>query len=405
MPSGYRALRKIFIEPEAMVAAGMDFVNPTARVPTEFLVGTLGMKLEQELYMPDDMETGRLASYERSEVIARETTLPFEADANFNQFGHLLNMALGTVGTNGLYQPNQDGGIELNPYTFVYGDDQALFQSSAVLCRQLDISGTVGEVVRVNADLFGREVLPVIDPLPVMWASGVDYEVGDTIIIDPIGSGVAVYKALRTHTSVGGNVIDGAPDQVDSTAWRRYTVVGYNGVINTIPPVPGLLAGAVPGTVPDSFETIKMANCRVYEDPEWADVGSTQRTATLVDFNYRVMTGLTPLKFADNRIDFSEVSQAKRHVELEMTAGFTTDVSTNWYDYFLNQVPRVVELRFGGSNATKSLRLRVSGVITEYNELTEREGQDIVKLKWVSLLNQADPITTKRDYEVLFVGT
>ena len=44
--------------------------------------------------MPDDLETGRLASFERSAVISRDAKLPFESDANYEQLAYFLNMAV-----------------------------------------------------------------------------------------------------------------------------------------------------------------------------------------------------------------------------------------------------------------------------------------------------------------------
>ena len=60
MPAGIRALRQIHFGQESSTARGV------AVTPTAFVVGKLNMRLEQELFMPAEYETGKLASFERS---------------------------------------------------------------------------------------------------------------------------------------------------------------------------------------------------------------------------------------------------------------------------------------------------------------------------------------------------
>ena len=326
--SGVRALRKIQIGPEAV--ADRD----TGVTPGVFLIGTLGMKMEQELYMPDDLETGRLVSYERSEVIAQETSLPFESDANYLQLGHLLQMGFGMPTAANVYEPMAGSATLEEPtsYTFRYGDDKNVWESHYVLARMIEFSGQVGEVVRVKADLFGR--------------------------------------AMES--------------------------IGPNGFVSTVIP-------------PRDLESVKMATCKLYASATWGTVGNTgtEVPATLIDFNYRAMTGFEPVKFADGRYDFSEVAQKKRHVELDMTVGFN-DTSVGWFTSFApdvdvnpRQTRQVLGIHFEGVG-NRALNLQMSGVITEYNELTEREGQDIVKVKWISLYD--DAVAANRDMRISLVS-
>lgn len=317
--AGIRALRKIQFGTEATNAPG------TAVDATAFVVGTLGMKLEQELYMPDDLETGNLASFERSQVIAREATLPFESDATYEQLMYMLNMAVeipvitaasGNDPTIWTYAPNYTAANSLQTFTVEYGDDVQQWRAEFVSCRQLELSGQVGDVVKVNADLFGRQVMP-------------------------------------------------------AAAGSSFT--GFTANINPI-----------------SRETIKMGTAQLYVNDSWGNVGTTEAGATLVDFNWRFMTGLSPMKFADNQLYFTELAQAKRHVELDMTVALNSGTS-GWFTRFLEQTLTVMELRFTGTetiamanDSVKQLKLQTGGKITEFNELTEREGQDIVKVKLVS---------------------
>ena len=331
MASGLRALRKILV--------GQETTKGTAVTPTAFLVGTLGMRDQLELFMPDEYETGRLASYERSQIIAREATLPFEADANYEQLAYLLEMAVKQTEVGGVpavtdsryvntttnvttwtYTPNYTESNDPLSLTVQYGDDIQQFESAFVSCRNIEFSGQVGDIVKTSADLFGRTVTKI--------------------------------------ASFGATV------------------------------------------EPPDRESIKMGTSELYIDPTWAAVGTTAKTATLVDFSYKFNTGFSPMKYADNRLDFSDLAEAKRHVELDMTVGFN-DSAVELFDAYNDQSQVVVELRFTGSevsaNNNKSFKLQVGGNVTEFMELSEREGQDIVKVKLMSIFDD----TGDRDMSII----
>ena len=328
--SGLRALRQIQARVEA--TSGTELIPGSTNGIQ--LVGTLGMRMEQELYMPDDLETGRLASFERSAVIARETSLPFESDANYEQIEHFLRMAIRETGsTTRIFIPDYDSSNSYTSYTFVYGDDQYRWKSSYVLARQLELSGSVGEVVRISADLFGRQML---EHSPAFANIGV-----------PTLTAVKMAEAaLYVSASNSG--------QVTAAQWSN--IIGRN-------------------------DSVKVP-------------------ATLVDFNYRIATGLSPLKFADNRLDFSVISQAKRNVELDMTVGFNTTTKAWFNSLFANQQPAAFGIGFtGGGNAR--LGLNLNGFMTEFAELTEREGQDIVRLKVVSAYNPTASVASDMQVNVV----
>lgn len=330
MPAGTRALRRIQIGKEAAATRG------TAVIPTAMLIGKVNMKMEQELYMPEDMETGNLASFQRSEVLARETSLSYESDANYEQLPYMLQMAIRAAPTptgpapfefaytpNYTARPNQARLPE--SLTMRYGDEIQVWQSSYVSCRQLTLSGQVGDVVKVKADLFGREQT----------------------------------------------------------------------VVTTSPPfISGVLR-------PVSLEAVKMANCTLHYATSFAGLAlpASLMTATLVDFDWTFTTGYTPQKFADGRIDFSELGVAKRHVELSMTVAFNSDTK-DWYTQFRGQDKMYFEIRFDNGRTggvERGLQLRQACKLTEFNELTEREGQDIVKLKFVSEYDAASGVLKDMD--------
>ena len=54
-----------------------------------------------------------------------------------------------------------------------------------------------------------------LDTAPAAWAAGTDYEVGDYVL-----SSGDVYRCVRDHTALGGDVADGGPEQDDATGWE-----------------------------------------------------------------------------------------------------------------------------------------------------------------------------------------
>lgn len=335
MPAGFRGLRRIQI--------GTESVKGTAVAASAFWVGKLGMMLNQELYMPDDLETGIQSSYERSQVIARETSMPFESDATYEQLMYPLEMgvgsgaitdAMGTDPTIWTYAPSYIASANPRSFTLEYGDDVQAYASSYVGCRQLEMSGQVGDVVRVNADLFGRDM---------------------------------GQNAFSTDSS--GDAI-----------------------------------------VPPSRETVKMAHCKVYAADDWADLLTSPTASlvpgTLVDFNWRYMNGFSPVKFADGRLDFSEIAEAKRHVELDMTIAFNATTAGWWRTLYRQQNAYGFQLKFDGSGTgtalEKSLDLNTFGKMTEFGTLAEREGQNIVKVK---IMSEYDGTVDVRESSVVLRNT
>ena len=582
--AGLRALRRIQF--------GKELVPGTAVDATAFLVGKLGLKLEQEIYQPEDLETGRLASFERSIAIAREATLPFESDANYEQLMYFLSMAVNNFSndddrlTTGVpfdastiapytwtYRPNYTKRNDPLSFTVEYGDDIQAFYSTFVSCRQLEFSGQVGDVVKINADLFGQSVTKLsriginvtitnagsgYTSAPTVTFSdpptGTDVATGtavlnssgevDSVTITNAGSGytsaptvtfsdpptgtdVATGTVMFGFTSGGGIssiTVDMAGSGYTSAPTVAFTggggtgasaiaVLGDEVVSVTIVPGSGytsvptvtfsapssggvraigraiILNGTlesieiiVPGSgytsapsieitggggtgasataelsqevafirvtdpgsgytsvptvtftggggtgvmvvvgfdigvdpagftsgiaVPSELEPVLMGTAQLYSnmgidgysnlEEDYSEVAST-----LVDFNYRIMTGFNPMKYADNRLSYTNITEAKRHVELDMTVAFNREVNT-WFDRFINQDYGWYSLTFDGTGSN-SLALRVGGKITEYNELTEREGQNIVKLKIMSEYDSTDSV--ERDMEIILINS
>ena len=317
--AGFKAFRRIQI--------GAETTSGTAVAANKYLVGTLGMQLNQDIHMPDQWETGRLASFEQSDVLMRDAALPFDSDASYGDVPYLLEMSVeqGTATAPVAdtspailtYEPNYTSANNPRTFTVEYGDNVQAYESSYVACRQLEFSGQAGGVLSVKADLFGQ-------------------------------------------------------DMTEST---------FTSSIN-----------------PAIREIVKMSDADVYVNSAWADT-PTAVNNVLVDMNWRFMTGYAPQRYVDGTFTFTEISQAKRHVELDMTVAFN-NTTRDWFDdVYRPQVYRVFRIRFdngGSTTAQRYLHLEMGGYITQFATLTEREGQNIAKIKAVSAYN----ITATRDMRV-----
>ena len=586
MPGGLRALRQIFFGRENQLAR--DDQNARA-ITSVFVTGRLGMRMNQELYMPDDLETGRLASFERSIPVAREAALPFEADANYEQLAYFLGMAITggenvevigtksiasfTVGTgagagSGYTSPPEvrisggggsganaravissitgsavtgvtvdaggsgyisvptvsfsggggtgatatvtlgsgasaqvvtavnigaggsgytsaptvsfsggggsgatatatvtvsggtvtsiillDGGVgygsgvmvsliggggtgatataalatgtssyrwTYNPnyyesntpdsYTVEYGDNVQQYRTTYVSCRQLELSGQVGDVVQVRADLYGQDMKNITKNAIVrteITDSGSGYtgtpptvtvtknssqttEPTDEAKIVPIVSRAGLVTGLNIIRSGAGYV--GDPNIAIAGSGTGATAKAYLGDFTGVDPDDNDIE------VEQNIEPIRMGTARFYFNDAYdglEDSGS-RVNGTLVDFGWRLATGFNPMKYANNQLTFTDITEAKRHVELDMTValnpGQGDDITheavrsvgtRDWYEMFRNQTKFWLGLFFAGTNR-KGLWLKMGGKFTEFSEMSEREGQNIVKVKFVS---------------------
>ena len=323
--AGLRALRKIQLVKE--VTPGTQIPTATAR-----LIGTLGMQQTQKFYRPDDLETGRLSSYERSFVVGEQASLPFASDANYEQLGYLLGMSVigGIAGGSPTdskytrtYIPNLTSANSPDTYTFQYGDDIQAWLAGFCYSPDLDLSGSLDDTVKVKANIVGQNV------------------------------------RTGTFTSLSN---------------------------------PTVLTPVIVGTG------------KFYVNDTWAHMISNTSlvAATLVDFSYKITPGINPVKYIDGNIYFSERAEAKRHVEFEATLAFTTATAGYFANFIASsQTSKFIRLEFTGpligATAHDTLDLDGNFIFDEYPTLTEREGQNIVKLKMVS---EYDP-TSGNEWEII----
>ena len=328
MAAGIRAFRKIQIAKES--TPGTQVATATAQ-----LIGTLGMQNDQKYYRPDDQDDGSLSSFRRSFVTGEQASLPFESDANYEQLGYLLAMAVkgGVTPTgpvDGLYtwtfQPNLTALNSPDTFTIKYGDDIDRFISGFCFGTDIEFSGQLDDVVRVKSNLVGQNA-----------------------------------RQGATFTSLS---------------------------------VPTVLSPAIVGTG------------KLYVDSSWANLGNTVVPATLVDFNYKTVSkagsgGINPVKFIDGNIFFSDRTEAKRHVEIESTMAFTAGVA-GYFANYIAQSSKFIRLKFTGPlvgvTARAELDLDGNFVLDTYPTITERDGQDIVKLKWIGI---NDAAVSGNDWQII----
>ena len=317
--AGLKALRKIQLAIEGTGTPGTPVTTATAR-----LIGTLGMKMNQKYYRPNDLETGRLSDYERSIIVSTLAELPFNSDANYEQLAYLLNMAIKPGAKTGptdsqyvyAYDPSLTAANSPNTYTIQYGDDIQAFYSAFCFARSIELSGSLEDAVKVKADLVG------------------DY--------------------VRTGT--------------------------FTALSN-----------------PASLSPVVTQTGKLYIDSSWAGLGGTVQAATLVDFTWKLTEGVIPLKYANGDLFYSDRVEKKRHVELDMTLAFNSASYALWANFTASPQTKVwARLEFTGPligvTAHDVLTLDGAYIVDDFDTLSEREGQDIVKVK---LISQYDPTGTK----------
>lgn len=147
-------------------------------------------------------ERGSLAPQRRTVKIAEDLPLTFEGDLIFDSISYLLGMGIEAKAA-------KDSG-EASPYswdyipalttvntpaacTFQFGDNLAVYDIAYCIARQLQISGRMNEVVKMKAEMFGRN-FEVGEFAPAQGDTGIDpatVEVGQSnkckLYIDALG--------------------------------------------------------------------------------------------------------------------------------------------------------------------------------------------------------------------------
>ena len=405
---GLRGLRRILVSNEVAAAdAGNSIRDRSISTRADvFLVGKINLSAEQDLFMPDDLETGRLVSFERSEPIARAANFSFEADANYEQLPYLFDMAVraltsadkgdASTGFTRTYKQNYTEPNYPRTLTFVYGDNVQLYRSASVGCQQLELSGQVGAEVRVNAGLFGKDMTEtgIVDNAGeihsiTVYNGGTGYTNSSVVTISAPG-GIGNTTATATPITSNGAITGFTITDVGSGYTKPPTITVASGTGGVFEVNLG-----VTDEDPPSLSVVKMGDASFYRCANWTDLEALASTdevkSTLIDFSWRLVSGFAPVKYVDDALYFTDIAENKKHVEMDMTVAFSknTDARFSTKDWF-TQLYRAQKLGYFGLkfrhkyDDKKGLELLQSGKITEFGEISEREGQDIVKLKLVS---------------------
>lgn len=312
--AGLKSLRKI---------QGSIIESPrgTLTAATFRMIGTLGMKLNQKFYRPDDLETGRLSSFERSHVVSEEAELPFASEANYEQLGYLLGMAIrgGVAGGSPAdslytytYAPNLTGASALDTRSIEYGDDVQAFVSTFCFAKDLELSWSLEDVVKVKAALCGQSVA----------TQAFTSAISNPVTLSPI------------ITGTGKLYID--------TSWASMVGVAPTAVAATL--------------VDGSFKVVQGQTGIKYADGaiHYTDIAEKKRHVEL-NLTLAFTSGV-----AGYFANYKASPQTKMFVGIKFTG------------------PLV------GVSSHAELDLFGAYVIDDYDTLDERDGQDIVKLKLVS---------------------
>jgi len=153
-----------------------------------------------------------------------------------------------------------------------------------------------------------------------------------------------------------------------------------------------------------TVESVLFNKGKLYIDSAWASLGSTQKSATLVDFTLRIDTGIVPLKAADGTLYFSIVAEKVRGVELDMTLHWNDTVSLTERAAWAAQTKRALRLEFEGTTLensdVKKLTIDLWGAYTDWETLTEKDGASVVAVKFASM----GDVTNDHEFSVAIVN-
>ncbi len=132
---------------------------------------------------------------------------------------------------------------------------------------------------------------------------------------------------------------------------------------------------------------------KLYVDTSKASLGTTQFTATLVDWSYKLREGYTPMKYTDGGLTFTDVAEKKRGVDLDVTMAFN-DNSYGLFQAYRGttaaQTPIFVRISFSEPIKGWGLTLEGCFLVAEFDAPDDRDGQSIVSM---SLKSIYDPIS------------
>lgn len=133
-----------------------------------------------------------------------------------------------------------------------------------------------------------------------------------------------------------------------------------------------------------TVESVLAQKTVLYMDDTGGTIGSTVKSAMLMDWRWRMPAFYVPKRLMDGNQYFSSHSQVKLRPELEMTFEFVSGVATLRTKY-TSETRQLVRLKATGNlrgAATALATFQIDGAykITAFDTLDERQGASIVKM-------------------------
>ena len=128
----------------------------------------------------------------------------------------------------------------------------------------------------------------------------------------------------------------------------------------------------------------------LYVDSVGTFPATTQKAATLIDFNVKQVGGFKPVKFADGTLYFGDKVEAKRHLETELTLAVNSNTSADWWTPYIASPAQTVKkyrLTFPGPSGAY-LHIDFLGVIENISPIQiSQDGMNVYKIKLQSIDN------------------
>ncbi len=135
-----------------------------------------------------------------------------------------------------------------------------------------------------------------------------------------------------------------------------------------------------------SARLIKGAELEVWIDGTWANLGTTQKSSLVRNASVTINSGLAPIRYADGSLDFSAVTESKRHIEASIEMAVGSDAITE-YDAWAAGTDRALRLKWSGlaneieTAHTYELQIDIFGkYLSQPTLFTDADGQNIITL-------------------------
>ena len=281
------------------IQTGIETTRGTKVAATRRLLGKLTMDPDITYHRPED-ERGSLASFYRQTKMAQRGKISFEGGATFEQIIDLLAMS---------------------------------------------IKGGVTAVVAVAADWpTGTTTVPVAAVLAVLkkWVFAPNLVTRSNPNAFTFEYGDNTRQFASPFCMVENLELSGALDEVmniRADIFSRYPEIRvWTGSIAQEPVV-----------------DIATNNGALFITDTWAklqatDISSYKKADLVSGTNFKLETGLMPVKHMDGTVEFTNFSEGRRHVELGIEYVSSTDGQTE-YDKMYSGDQRAIRLRFTGSDS------------------------------------------------------